>query len=138
VLRLGGPRIAIEAAKRQFAGVPFGAERDPSFQTSGEPNQTVDTGIVEAGPQPHFPSANTCAVVGEAPNLAARLQALTAPDSVLIASTTRRLVGATFALDPVGSLRLKGSVVTMGANLNTVDGHIKAIKRWRDVYNSAG
>jgi hypothetical protein len=30
------------------------------------------------------------------------------------------------------------SVVTMGANLNTVDGHIKAIKRWRDVYNSAG
>jgi hypothetical protein len=24
----------------------------------------------------------------------------------------------------------------MGANLNTVDGHIDAIKRWRDVYNS--
>ena len=46
-------------------------------------------------------------VVGEAPNLAARLQALAAPDSVLIASTTRRLVGATFARDPVGSLRLK-------------------------------
>jgi hypothetical protein len=29
------------------------------------------------------------------------------------------------------------SVVTMGANLNTVDGHIAAIKRWRDVYNSS-
>jgi probable F420-dependent oxidoreductase len=28
------------------------------------------------------------------------------------------------------------SVVTMGANLMTVDGHIEAIKRWRDVYNS--
>jgi hypothetical protein len=28
------------------------------------------------------------------------------------------------------------SVVTMGANLTTVDGHIKAIQRWRDVYNS--
>ena len=28
------------------------------------------------------------------------------------------------------------SVVTMGANLNTVDGHIEAIKRWRDVYSS--
>jgi hypothetical protein len=24
----------------------------------------------------------------------------------------------------------------MGANLTTVDGHIDAIKRWRDVYNS--
>jgi alkanesulfonate monooxygenase SsuD/methylene tetrahydromethanopterin reductase-like flavin-dependent oxidoreductase (luciferase family) len=28
------------------------------------------------------------------------------------------------------------SVVTMGANLTTVDGHIEAIKRWRDVYDS--
>ena len=28
------------------------------------------------------------------------------------------------------------SVVTMGANLNTVDRHIAAIERWRDVYNS--
>ena len=28
------------------------------------------------------------------------------------------------------------SVVTMGASLNTVDGHIEAIKRWRNVYNS--
>ena len=27
-------------------------------------------------------------------------------------------------------------VVMMGANLTTVDGHIEAIKRWRDVYNS--
>jgi hypothetical protein len=34
--------------------------------------------------------------------------------------------------------RLAGatSVVTMGANLNTVDRHIEAIKRWRDVNNS--
>jgi alkanesulfonate monooxygenase SsuD/methylene tetrahydromethanopterin reductase-like flavin-dependent oxidoreductase (luciferase family) len=28
------------------------------------------------------------------------------------------------------------SVVTMGANLTTVDGHIDAIKCWREVYNS--
>ncbi len=28
------------------------------------------------------------------------------------------------------------SVVTMGANLTTVDGHIEAIRRWREVYNS--
>jgi len=30
------------------------------------------------------------------------------------------------------------SVVTMGANLTTVDGHINAIKRWREVYTSVG
>src|SRR3954451_13916819 len=29
-------------------------------------------------------------------------------------------------------------VVTMGANLTTADGHINAIKRWREVYNSVG
>jgi probable F420-dependent oxidoreductase len=28
------------------------------------------------------------------------------------------------------------SVVTMGANLRTVDAHIEAIRRWREVYNS--
>jgi hypothetical protein len=28
------------------------------------------------------------------------------------------------------------SVETMRANLSTVDGHIDAIRRWRDVYNS--
>ena len=28
------------------------------------------------------------------------------------------------------------SVVTMGANLTTVDGHIGAIRRWRDVYDT--
>ena len=30
------------------------------------------------------------------------------------------------------------SVVTMGCNLNTVDGHIDAIRRWREVYTSVG
>ena len=30
------------------------------------------------------------------------------------------------------------SVVTMGANLTTVDGHIDAIRRWREVYNTVG
>ena len=30
------------------------------------------------------------------------------------------------------------SVVTMGANLGTVDAHIDAIRRWREVYNSVG
>ena len=30
------------------------------------------------------------------------------------------------------------SVVTMGANLTTVDAHIDAIKRWREVYTAVG
>ena len=47
-------------------------------------------------------------VVGETPNLAARLQALAAPGSVVISQATRRLVGGLFELADLGPLRLKG------------------------------
>jgi class 3 adenylate cyclase/predicted ATPase len=48
------------------------------------------------------------AVVGETPNLAARLQALADPGTVVIAASTRRLLGGLFALTDLGPLRLKG------------------------------
>jgi class 3 adenylate cyclase len=48
------------------------------------------------------------AVVGETPNLAARLQALAAVDQVVIAATTRHLVGNAFELDDLGPQDLKG------------------------------
>jgi class 3 adenylate cyclase/predicted ATPase len=48
------------------------------------------------------------AVVGDVPNLAARLQAIAEPGAVVIAATTRRLVGGLFELGDLGPLRLKG------------------------------
>jgi class 3 adenylate cyclase/predicted ATPase len=48
------------------------------------------------------------AVVGEMPNLAARLQALAAPSWVVISQATRRLVGGLFEVDDLGPRRLKG------------------------------
>ena len=48
------------------------------------------------------------AVVGETPNLAARLQMLAKPGSVVISHSTRRLVGGVFELDDLGPKRLKG------------------------------
>src|SRR6202044_1834486 len=48
------------------------------------------------------------AVVGETPNLAARLQALAAPGSVVISQATRRLVGSLFELTDLGPTRIKG------------------------------
>ena len=48
------------------------------------------------------------AVVGETPNLAARLQALAEPGTVLICSSTRRLTGGLFDYRDVGPLALKG------------------------------
>ena len=48
------------------------------------------------------------AVVGETPNLAARLQTLAAPESVVISQATRRLVRGLFELNDLGPQRLKG------------------------------
>jgi predicted ATPase len=48
------------------------------------------------------------AVVGETPNLAARLQALAAPGSVVIGQATQRLVGSLFELVDLGPIEIKG------------------------------
>jgi class 3 adenylate cyclase len=47
-------------------------------------------------------------VVGETPNLAARLQALAEPDTVVIAASTRRLVGDLFECRDLGTVEVKG------------------------------
>jgi class 3 adenylate cyclase/energy-coupling factor transporter ATP-binding protein EcfA2 len=46
--------------------------------------------------------------MGETPNLAARLEALAQPGSVVISENTRRLLGELFALEPLGEQNLKG------------------------------
>ena len=47
-------------------------------------------------------------VAGETPNLAARLQALAEPDTVVIAASTRRLVGDLFEVGDLGAVEVKG------------------------------
>jgi class 3 adenylate cyclase len=47
-------------------------------------------------------------VVGETPNLAARLQAIAEPNAVVIADSTRAQIGAMFELGDLGALGLKG------------------------------
>lgn len=46
--------------------------------------------------------------LGETPNIAAKLQALAAPDSLLITAATRRLVEDAFVFEQAGPLELKG------------------------------
>ena len=48
------------------------------------------------------------AVVGETPNLAARLQALAEPGTIVVAASTRRLLGDLFRLCDLGSHEVKG------------------------------
>ena len=53
-------------------------------------------------------AAQEQAVVGETPNLAARLQALAEPGAVVIAAATRRLTGGLFDYRDLGPTALKG------------------------------
>src|SRR5687768_12627939 len=68
----------------------------------------IATGLVMVGELIGEGTAREQAVVGEAPNLAARLQALAAPGGIVISRRTRRLVGGVFELADLGSQRLKG------------------------------
>ena len=47
-------------------------------------------------------------MVGETPNLAARLQSIAEPNMVIIADSTRKLLGSFFQLDDLGTRSLKG------------------------------
>ena len=87
-------------------------EAAPKLATSaGSPLQVrigIATGLVVVGDLIGAGAAQEQAVVGETPNLAARLQALAEPGAVVIASSTRRLPHAasaiSFALSPARTL----------------------------------
>src|SRR5437764_7661143 len=68
----------------------------------------IATGLVVVGDLIGEGSAQEQSVVGETPNLAARLQALAQPDTVVIAAGTRRLVGDLFDYRDLGAVEVKG------------------------------
>ena len=68
----------------------------------------IATGVVMVGELIGEGSAQEETVVGETPNLAARLQGLAKPGAVVISPTTRRLVGDLFELTDLDGHELKG------------------------------
>ena len=68
----------------------------------------IATGLVVVGDLIGDGSAKEEAVVGETPNLAARLQALAEPGNVVVSPRTRRLIGGLFDCEVLGEFRLKG------------------------------
>jgi class 3 adenylate cyclase len=68
----------------------------------------IATGQVVVGDLIGEGPAQEHAVVGETPNLAARLQALAEPNAVVIAASTRRLIGDRFRLQALGRHEVKG------------------------------
>ncbi len=68
----------------------------------------IATGLVVVGDLVGEGAAQEQAVVGETPNLAARLQGLAEPEMVVIADATRRLLGDLFVLRDLGAQSVKG------------------------------
>jgi class 3 adenylate cyclase len=68
----------------------------------------IATGLVIVGDLIGSGVSQEQAIVGETPNLAARLQGIAEPNSVVIAESTRKLVGNLFDLQDLGVQDLKG------------------------------
>jgi class 3 adenylate cyclase/tetratricopeptide (TPR) repeat protein len=68
----------------------------------------IATGLVVVGEIVGSGAAQERAIVGETPNLAARLQALAAPDTILVSEATQNLLGGLFELESTGEHELKG------------------------------
>src|SRR5215471_9981468 len=70
-------------------------------------------------------------IVGETPNLAARLQGIAAPNTVVIAEATRRLLGNLFELKDLGARDLKGIAEPLRAwvalRASTVESRFEAL-----------
>jgi class 3 adenylate cyclase len=76
----------------------------------------IATGLVVVGDLIGEGSAQEQSVVGETPNLAARLQALAEPNAVVIAAGTRRLVGDLFEYRDLGAVEVKGLAAPVPAS----------------------
>jgi len=68
----------------------------------------VASGLVVVGDLIGAGAAQERGVVGETPNLAARVEALAAPGTLVIAESTRRQIGALFDLEDLGTQSLAG------------------------------
>jgi class 3 adenylate cyclase len=68
----------------------------------------IATGLVVVGDLVGSGEAQERGIVGETPNLAARLQSVAEPNMVVIAEGTRRLLGNLFELQDLGARDLKG------------------------------
>jgi class 3 adenylate cyclase/predicted ATPase len=108
----GWPRAHEDEAERATrAGLAITAAVGRLSTPLGEPLAArigIATGLVVVGDLVGEGSAQEEAVVGETPNLAARLQEVAGPGMVAVAADTRRLLGDVFELRELGPLRLKG------------------------------
>src|SRR5215471_11002174 len=131
----GYPRAHEDDAERAVrAGLEIAAAVT-SLETRGTERLAVRigiaTGLVVVGDLVGEGSAQEQAVVGETPNLAARLQALAEPGQIVLAGATRRLIGDLFRLTDLGRQTAKGFAQPVEASV--VEGVAVAESRFEAV-----
>ena len=114
----GYPRAHEDDAERTVrAGLDIIAAIARLETRAGEPLGVrigIATGLVVVGDLGGEGKLREHAVVGDAPNLAARLQTLVEPNTVVVGKSTRRLLGDLFRLRDLGRHQLKG-IAMVGA-----------------------
>ena len=115
----GYPQAHEDDAERAVrAGLGIVSKVSQILLPSGEPLQVrvgIATGLVVIGEIIGEGPAQEQAVFGETPNLAAHLQQLAAPNSVLVAASTHRLLGNAFVCADLGRVELKGKSMPVEA-----------------------
>jgi class 3 adenylate cyclase/predicted ATPase len=93
----------------------------------------IASGLVVVGEDKLHALTREKSVVGETPNLAAHLQGVAAPNSVLISQATRKLVGDVFELEKMELHNLKGrpeiawKIIGLKASTSRFDAHVRTL-----------
>jgi class 3 adenylate cyclase len=111
----------------ELVGAVSALKSNPPLQT----RVGIATGLVVVGDLIGSGEAQERGIVGETPNLAARLQGIAEPNMVVVAESTRRLLGNLFELQDLGVRDLKGiagPVRAWGAlRASSVEGRFEAL-----------
>jgi class 3 adenylate cyclase/tetratricopeptide (TPR) repeat protein len=112
LIYFGYPRAHEDDAERAVkCGLKLAGTMDKVLSRTEPPLQVrvgIATGLVVVGDLIGTGEAQERGIVGETPNLAARLQGIAEPNMVVIAESTRKLVGNLFELADLGPQDLKG------------------------------
>jgi class 3 adenylate cyclase/predicted ATPase len=94
---------AVRASLELIAAVPVLKTRSALQTRVG-----IATGLVVVGDVVDAGGPQERGIIGETPNLAARLQGIAQPNTIVIAESTRRLLGDLFEFQDLGARELKG------------------------------
>jgi len=110
LIYFGYPQAHEDDAERAVrAGLELvAAIRDLKTHVALQTRVGIATGLVVVGNVIGSGASQEQAIVGDTPNLAARLQGVAEPNSVVVAEGTRKLLGSLFELEDLGPQKLKG------------------------------